>query len=114
VKYLKGEGECEKLFLTNNLMNGLIQRLEHFRKYAFAVHGVYGEEPALEIRGVWVWRGVGIPAEIKELDSFDCYTWTKLDMNVEGDKKLLSEYWNGLEDDAIVEGLRAREVKYFK
>jgi len=71
-------------------MNGLIQRLEHFRKYAFAVHGVYGEEPTLEIRGVWVWRGDGIPNEIKELDSYDCYTWTKLDMSKDSDKEKLS------------------------
>lgn len=51
IKYIKAEGEGKVLFLTNNLMNGFLQRLESFRKYAFAVHGVYGEEPTLEIRG---------------------------------------------------------------
>jgi len=50
------------------LKNGFIQRLEHFRKYAFAVHGVYGEEPSLEISGVWLWRGTDKPKEITELD----------------------------------------------
>lgn len=78
------------MFLTNNLMNGLIQRLEHFRKYAFAVHGVYGDEPNLEIRGVWLWRGDGIPAEIQELDSYTCYTWTRLDLSKPEDKALLA------------------------
>lgn len=51
IKYVKAEGEGKVLFLTNNLMNGFLQRLETFRKYAFAVYGVYGEEPNLEIRG---------------------------------------------------------------
>lgn len=51
IKYIKAEGEGKVLFLTNNLMNGFLQRLETFRKYAFAVHGVYGDEPNLEIRG---------------------------------------------------------------
>jgi len=61
VSYIKEEGACKVLFLTNNLMKSPIQKLEDFRKYAFAVVGVYGEEPNLEIRGVWVWRGVGVP-----------------------------------------------------
>ena len=37
--------------MTANLVGGFLQRLEHFRKYALGVHGVYGEEPNLEIRG---------------------------------------------------------------
>jgi len=64
VKYVRAEGEGKVLFQTCNLYNGFLQRLEHFRKYAFAVHGVYGAEPELEIRGVWLWRGKGIPKEI--------------------------------------------------
>ena len=51
IKYIKAEGEGKVLFLTNNLMNGFLQRLDTFRKYAFGVHGVYGDEPNLEIRG---------------------------------------------------------------
>jgi len=67
--------------LTNNLKNGFLQRLDHFRKYSFGVHGVYGEEPNLEIRGLWVWRGTEAPLEIKELDSYEYHTWDKLDMS---------------------------------
>lgn len=37
--------------MTNNLANGFLQRLEHFRKYMFGAWGVYGQEPSLEIRG---------------------------------------------------------------
>lgn len=114
VHYIKAEGEGKVLFLTNNLMNGFLQRLEHFRKYAFGVHGVYGDEPNYEIRGVWCWRGEGIPAEIKDLDSYEYHTWTKLDPSKEHDKKKVTEYWAGLNEGAIVDGLTAHEVKYFK
>lgn len=57
IKYVKAEGEGKVLFLTNNLMNGTLQRLETFRKYAFAVHGVYGDEPSLDIRGFPLFSG---------------------------------------------------------
>jgi len=114
VQYIKAEGEGKVLFLTNNLMNGFLQRLEHFRKYAFAVHGVYGEEPNLEIRGIWCWRGVGIPHEVKELDSYEFHTWAKLDPSKPEDRKKVTEYWAGLSEGALVDGLTAQEVKYFK
>lgn len=61
VHYQKYEGEGEKVYLTSNLKNGFLQRLDHFRKYSFGVHGVYGDEPNLEIQGVWMWRGTEIP-----------------------------------------------------
>ena len=57
--------------MTRNLANGFLQRLEHFRKYCFGVWGVYGEEPNLEIKGLFMWRGVDIPNEMKEHDSFE-------------------------------------------
>lgn len=47
VYYQKYEGEGLKVFLTNNLKNGFLQRLDHFRKYSLGVHGVYGDEPSL-------------------------------------------------------------------
>jgi elongation factor 1-gamma len=115
VLYEKAEGEGVKLFLTSNLMNGFLQRLDHFRKYAFAVHGVYGEEGCYEIRGVWVWRGNGLPKEITDLDSFEYHKWIRLDASKEEDRKKVDEYWCGLDEDVDkVEGLTARTVKYFK
>ena len=53
--------EGKVLIKTNNTMNGFLQRSDpHFRKYAFAIHGVYGDEPDLEIRGAWLWRGTEV------------------------------------------------------
>lgn len=54
IKYQKAQGEGKNLIFTNNLMGGFLNRLEEFRKYSFAVHGVYGEEPNLEIRGYFI------------------------------------------------------------
>jgi len=66
IHYDKYEGEGVQFTHTLNLMNGFLQRLDHFRKYSFGAMGVYGEEPDLQIRGVFVWRGTGKPAEITE------------------------------------------------
>lgn len=47
--------------MTRNLANGFLQRLEHFRKYTIGSWGVYGEEPNLDIKGLFLWRGTEIP-----------------------------------------------------
>jgi len=113
--YDKAEGEGQVVFLTNNLLSGFLQRLETFRKYAFGVVGVYGDEPNLEIRGVWVWRGTEIPNEIKEHVSSEWFKFTKLDSKNENDRKKLEEYWCGMnEDEDIVDGLKARTIRYYK
>jgi len=94
-------------------MKSPIQKLEEFRKYAFAVVGVYGEEPSLEIRGVWVWRGVGIPDRIKE--ELELYTLTPLSLESEADKAKITEYWTKMnEDEDIVDGLKVRTCNYYK
>jgi len=115
IDYIKAEGEGKILFLTNNLMNGFMQRLEHFRKYAFGVHGVYGEEGNYDISGMWVWRGTTQPAEIKELDSYEFHKFAQMDVNKEEDRAMIRQYWTGLnEDESVVNGKVARTVKYFK
>jgi len=111
--YKKDESVGKVLFLTNNLMKSPIQKLENFRKFAFAVVGVHGEEPNLEIRGVWVWRGVGIPDEVKE--ELELYTLTPLDISKEGDRHKVEDYWTHLnEDEDVVDGLKVRTAVYFK
>lgn len=43
-------------------MNGFIQRIDDkLRKHSLGAMGVYGEEPKLEIKGVFIWRGTEIP-----------------------------------------------------
>jgi len=85
--------------MTSNLANGFLQRLEHFRKYCIGVWGVYGEEPNLEIRGLFLWRGTEKPAEILEHASYDYHKFTKLDISDPKTKELVSEYWCKLNPD---------------
>jgi elongation factor 1-gamma len=115
IYYIKYEGEGVKIHLTNNLKRGFLERLGDFRKYTFGPFGVYGDEPNLEIRGLWIWRGVDIPLEVKEHPSYEYYTFTKVDHASEEGKKLIEEYWCGIkEDESVVEGLTARRVEYYK
>lgn len=60
-KYDKYQGEGEVLYQTSNLMNGFLQRIDYFRKHAFAVMAILGDEPDLDIESVWLFRGKGLP-----------------------------------------------------
>ena len=44
------------LFRCSNSKGMFLQKLDNFRKYAFAVHGVYGTEGDYKIIDVWMWR----------------------------------------------------------
>lgn len=115
LKYDKLPSEGKKLFLTNNLMSGFLDRADHVRKYCLGVHGVYGEEPELEIRGVWLWKGVEMLEPMKEHTQFDVYMYNKLDPKKAEDKALITEYWTKMEEEKdTVEGRLARTIKYFK
>jgi elongation factor 1-gamma len=79
------------------------------------MHGVYGDEPNLEIRGLWLWRGVEIPLEMKEHPSFEFHKLFKLNVESEADRNVINQYWlNQTEDESVVEGLVARTLVYFK
>jgi len=61
VDYEKIEGELEKVHMSNNMLNGFLQRMEAMRKYSFGYLGIYGDEPDLNIKGVFFWRGLTVP-----------------------------------------------------
>ena len=85
--------EGKVLFRCSNSKGMFLQKLDNFRKYAFAVHGVYGTEGDYKIIDVWMWRWKEIPNEMKEYDNFDYMTIRKLDINKEVDKQLVNGYW---------------------
>ena len=115
LRYDKLESECKKIYLTNNLMGGFLDRADTSRKHALGVHGVYGDEPELEVRGVWLWRGTDMLPTLKEHPQFDIYQYKKLDPNVAEDKALITEYWTKMNEDTDkVEGLTVRTLKFFK
>jgi len=61
ITYEMYEGEGKVLFQTANMLNGFLQRIDHFRKHTLATHLMLGDEPNLKIEGVWLFRGKGIP-----------------------------------------------------
>ena len=107
--YDKYGDEGTVLHVTNNLVTGFMSRAEHTSKYTFARHGVFGEEPNLEIMGVWLCRG---PTELpdglaKEHPQMEYYRARRMDpRNVPEDDKLVRDFFGGQEDE-ILGGLKA-------
>ena len=114
MQYQKLPSEGKVLFKTNNSSSFFLQKLDPFRKYTFSVHGVYGVEGEYEVRGVWMWRGVDIPNEIKEHDNYPYMTIKKLDATNESDRNLITQYWLNLSVGNVVDGMPVAEVVYFK
>jgi elongation factor 1-gamma len=114
VHYDKYEGEGVVLYQTSNLMNGFIQRMDDkFRNYCFSMAAILGEEPNLEIQGVWMFRGKGIPQEMIDHPQFEYYQRRELDVTKAEDKKLITEFWSA-KPESIANGLKVQECKMFK
>jgi hypothetical protein len=67
-------------------MNGFLQRVDHFRKHCFAMHAILGEEPNLDIEGVWLFRGKIIPQEMHDNPQFEYYKTKELSLTNDADK----------------------------
>merc|ERR1719454_1766847 len=93
LQYEKFGTEGQVLFKTVNLCNGFMQRFESFRKYSFARHAVLGEEPSLDIQGVWLFRGTEVPQEAHDHPQFEYYKRRKLDVNNKKDVEIIREYF---------------------
>ena len=105
--------ECKVLFRTSNSKSMFLQKCDALRRYAFAAHGVYGVEDDYKIKGVWLFRGLEIPQEMKDNDLYEYITFTRLDPNKEEDKKLVHDYWTKLDENDEVEGRKCADVSYF-
>jgi len=114
IHYQKSSTQGKVIFQTSNLKGNFLQKLDHFRKYCFSVHGVYGKEPNLEVEGVWMWKGTDIPQELKDHESYEYLTIKQLDPKSEVDRKLLEEFWLNLEPGKIVNGNVVVDAESFK
>ena len=114
VEYQNLESEGKKLFRTKNSKNFFLERLDDdFRRFAFGIHGVYGNEGNYKVRGVWLWRGNEIPEEIKENDYFKYLTIKKLNFNNNNDKQLVNDYWTKTNKGNKVDGGALADFSYF-
>ena len=113
VEYQNLPSECKILFRTSNSKGMFLQKCDAVRRYAFAVHGVYGVEDDYKIRGLWMFRGTDIPQEMKDNDLYEYLTFRKIDINNPDDKKLVHDYWTKLDENDEVEGRKCADVSYF-
>lgn len=89
----KYNNECEKTFMTCNLLGGWIQRLDKLRKYGFGSLCIFGQEPQLSVAGAWLFRGKDVPEEMKATDDCEHYEWKRVDVNNAADKALVEDFW---------------------
>jgi len=113
VEYQNLPTECKILFRTSNSKGMFLQKCDAVRRYAFAVHGVYGVEDDYKIRGMWMFRGKEIPQEMKDNDLYEYLTFRRIDINNPADKQLVHDYWTKLDENDEVEGRKCADVEYF-
>ena len=113
MEYENLPNECKILYKSCNFKNFFIQKLENFRKYSFAVFGVYGEKGNYKVKGVWLWRGNNIPNEIKENDNYDYLKIRKLNIKKKKDRKLIEDFWINIKKGEIVDGTKVCDTGYF-
>jgi elongation factor 1-gamma len=90
----KYNSELNKMFMTSNLVGGFLQRMDKVRKYGFGSLLIFGEEPSLQIGGLWMFRGTELPDELWENPDAEHHTWTKVDINDPAQRKLVEAYWS--------------------
>lgn len=93
----KYNDELTLVFMTCNLVNGLFQRMDHMRKYAFGSMLIFGEDRKNEISGFFIIRGKEMPFDMTEVPDYDSYEWRKVDTNDPKVRELYNDYiaWDG-------------------
>lgn len=109
----KYNDENNVFYMTSNLVNGYIQRLEDLRKYGFGVLNVTGQDEdtkPFNIRGVFFFRGPKPPAEMVDCPDTEYYSLTPLDSSSDEDRQLIEDAFLG----ATFKGENVLDRRYFK
>merc|ERR1712212_1101207 len=109
----KYNDELTMTFMASNMVAGMFQRVEKLRKHAFASVIVFGENNALEIEGLWFWRGHDLVFPLCEdwQVDYETYDWKKLDFNSDATKKKIKEF---LACEGDFDGRKYRTCKIYK
>eukprot|EP00088_Acartia_fossae_P008089 TRINITY_DN1380_c0_g1_i4.p1 TRINITY_DN1380_c0_g1~~TRINITY_DN1380_c0_g1_i4.p1 ORF type:complete len:428 (-),score=141.96 TRINITY_DN1380_c0_g1_i4:135-1418(-) len=95
----KYNDELTMVFMSCNLIGGMIQRLEKMKKNAFASCCLFGENNNSTISGIWVWKGQELAFDLSEdwQVDYSSYDWQKLDASADSTKALVKQYfkWEG-------------------
>ncbi|EFA76514.1 hypothetical protein PPL_10282 [Heterostelium album PN500] len=97
---------CDELgtvvYKTQGLINGMFQRLESLRKWAFAsvlITGdkIDGDVENQELTGIWIFRGQELPQDLKDYDDYINFNWHHLDIRDPLNRTLIEDYlaWDG-------------------
>ena len=91
--------ELTLVFMSCNLMSGMMQRLDRMRKNAFGSLLLFGEDYKSSISQLWIWRGHELAFKLSpdwEVD-YESYNWRKIDPDTDEAKTLVKEYftWEG-------------------
>ncbi len=92
---------------------------DNMRRHALCVLGVYGEEPNLEIMGVFLWRGKGVIEPMKEHPQYEYYNQRELNIkDSQADRELVEQFWTVKEGEKLKaptgESLLCQTKKFFK
>jgi elongation factor 1-gamma len=116
VKYEKygDEGQVEYKFA--NLLGGFMQRIDpKLSRYAFARVLMLGDEPDLNIEGVFMFRGQEIPELMNDNPQFEYFEKKKLDfMGNEADYKLVGEFFAAPKEGGQVDNRNIKQQEWLK
>jgi len=95
----KYNAENSKIFMSTNLIAGFFNRMDRFRKYAFGIMAVHGEDGKNDIAGFWIIRSHEVPQIMRdECDDLDLYEWTKLDFPLSAENEKIARVYLGKQD----------------
>ena len=101
------------VFMSCNLMSGMMQRLDRMRKNAFGSLLLFGDDNNGQIGQLWIWRGHELAFKLSDdwTVDYESYNWRKIDPDTDEAKKLVKEYftWEGDFD-----GKKFNQGKIFK
>lgn len=91
--------ELSLVFMSCNLMSGMMQRLDKMRKNAFGSLLLFGEDHKSSISQLWIWKGQQLAFELSDdwKVDYESYNWRKIDPDSAEAKTLVKEYftWEG-------------------
>jgi len=95
IKYDKYDDEGQVQYKFSNLMGGFMQRCDpKMSRWAFGRMLMLGDEPDLEIEGIWMYRGQVIPEIMNDNPQFEYFHTKKLDfMNNAEDYDLIGQFF---------------------
>lgn len=111
----KYNDELGLVFMSANLVRGILQRLDKARKQSLGSMVVYGEDGKNMIAGLWIWRGQDLMFNLSEnwQVDYESFEWKKLDPKTDETKQLI-ELFLKQDEGSSYKGMKYADGKIFK